>query len=139
MIRFTVYGKAEPQGSTRAFIPKGWTRPIITSDNPKMKSWRQDVTKCCILAAQKEKEFALPFPKGTAVYVGVIFYFRSPKSAKRSAIGKPTRPDLDKLVRCILDAMTGILYEDDSQVAEINAEKIFDTPEGCYIEVRPKV
>ena len=39
-LTFTVAGIAKPQGSAKAFMPKGWTRPIITSDNKNLKAWR---------------------------------------------------------------------------------------------------
>ncbi len=38
-VKFTVYGRPVPQGSTRSFIPKGWTRAVITTDNKKLKPW----------------------------------------------------------------------------------------------------
>ena len=40
-ISFTVLGRAEPQGSVRAFMIAG--KPRLTSDNKKMKPWRQQV------------------------------------------------------------------------------------------------
>ena len=132
LIKFTVYGVPEPQGSIRAFLPKGWTRPVLTSDNPHVKSWRQEVAKAAAGAVEHL------IPRGTAVYVGIRFQFAPPKSWRNGQCYKPTRPDLDKLVRAVLDAMTGIVYEDDAQVAEVNAEKIFEYPEGCYIEVQAK-
>ena len=37
--------------------------------------------------------------------------------------GYPKQPDLDKLVRAVMDALTGVCYVDDSQVVSINARK----------------
>ena len=42
-IAFTVYGEAQPKGSARAFIPRGWKRAVVTSDNPKLKSWEHTI------------------------------------------------------------------------------------------------
>jgi crossover junction endodeoxyribonuclease RusA len=36
------------------------------------------------------------------------------------------RPDLDNLIKFILDVANGVLYEDDKQVAKITAEKTYD-------------
>jgi len=36
VLTFQVYGEAQPQGSAKAFIPKGWKRPILTSDNAQL-------------------------------------------------------------------------------------------------------
>jgi len=39
--------------------------------------------------------------------------------------GYPKTPDLDKLVRGVLDALTGVCYVDDSQVTTIECEKVW--------------
>lgn len=59
------------------------------------------------------------------VTVEVEFVMRRPKATPKRA---PTphaikKPDLDKLQRALLDAMTGHVYQDDSQVVEIRARK----------------
>jgi crossover junction endodeoxyribonuclease RusA len=54
-------------------------------------------------------------------------------------------PDLDKLVRAVLDALTGIAYLDDKQVVAINARRTLLGPdalasdrEGVTIELEPR-
>ena len=42
---------------------------------------------------------------------------------RSSAPRAPGRPDLDKLCRAALDAMTGVVYVDDAQVAILSAAK----------------
>lgn len=32
-VSFTVLGTPQPQGSAKGFVPKGWTRAVITTDN----------------------------------------------------------------------------------------------------------
>jgi Holliday junction resolvase RusA-like endonuclease len=39
-----------------------------------------------------------------------------------------TRPDLDKLLRAVGDAITGIVCVDDAQLGEINAVKVYGVP-----------
>jgi Holliday junction resolvase RusA-like endonuclease len=49
-----------------------------------------------------------------------------------------TTPDLDKLQRSTLDALTGVLFKDDSQVCRILAMKCYCLEgelEGCEIVV----
>jgi crossover junction endodeoxyribonuclease RusA len=128
-VSFTVYGKAEPQGSTRAFIPKGWKRAIITSDNPKLKSWRQELAKVSMQACRHKGEF----PLSEAVGVVLTFIFAPPKKPK--SVYKTTRPDLDKLMRSTLDGMTGIVYDDDSQVVKAELSKGYGVPERVEIFV----
>lgn len=132
-LEFTVYGKAEPQGSTRAFIPKGWTRAIITSDNPKLKSWRQELAKAAMVACCEAEKDEFPIHPRVPLQVALQFFFSPPK--KVNCPHKTTRPDLDKLMRATLDGMTGIVYTDDSQVAHAQISKTFGTPERVEIYV----
>ena len=44
-LTFTVFGVAQSKGSARAFVPKGWTRPIITDSNRSLKQWSQLVAE----------------------------------------------------------------------------------------------
>lgn len=131
MIRFTVYGRPQPQGSTKAFIPKGWSRAIITSDNAKLKPWRQQVTGAAIEAAKGEI-----IPRGTPVSIWLIFYFDPPASLpKKASRLKTTKPDIDKLERAVLDALTGTIFEDDAQVAIVRKQKCYAQPERIEVYV----
>ena len=70
-------------------------------------------------------------PVQTAVAVEATFYFPRPKShllangdlTKKAPPLKTTAPDLDKLARCLLDAGSGYLYQDDKQIVSINIDK----------------
>jgi crossover junction endodeoxyribonuclease RusA len=129
ILSITVYGKSEPQGSTKAFMPKGWTRPVITTDNAALKPWRQQIswTAAGQLAGQK--------PTSQAVSVAMRFYFARPKSLPKKIIHKTTKSDVDKLARGVLDALSGIAFVDDSQVISLSATKQFGLPERVEIEV----
>lgn len=128
-IGFTVFGKPQPQGSTKAFIPKGWTKPILTSDNAKLKPWRQDVSSLALEAMSGEQPIIGP------VALTVRFYFEKPKSSGKRVTAKTTKPDIDKCLRSILDSLTGIVFKDDAQVVQVECSKEFGTPERAYIEV----
>jgi crossover junction endodeoxyribonuclease RusA len=129
-LSFTVYGSPQPQGSTKAFIPKGWKRAIVTSDNKKLKPWRQDVAEIAL------DEMAGREPSQDAVVMRIVFYFAKPKSASKRIAEKITKPDLDKLLRGILDSLTGIAFKDDAQVIQVQCAKEFGTPERACIELR---
>jgi Holliday junction resolvase RusA-like endonuclease len=136
MISFTVFGTPIPQGSTKAFIPKGWTRAVITTDNKKLKPWRQQVSQAAMAAlADAQGEM---IPRGSPVQVVVHFFFAKPKSAKKATMEKTTKPDLDKLERALYDSLTGILFEDDSQIVLSCAQKAFGLPERTEIRVSVK-
>ena len=129
-MKFTVLGLPQPQGSARAFIPKGWTRAIITSANPKNKSWRQEVSG----AALRAMKGAQPVGPKVPVRLMVAFYFARPKSVKALA-EKTTAPDLDKLIRSTGDALSGICYHDDSQITELFATKAYGNPPRVEVTV----
>ena len=131
-LSFTVHGEPIPQGSMRAFLPKGWKRPIITAANKRTKPWRQEVAGAALSAM--EKDLMDCAGKNVPLRLVVTFKLQKPKSVKKSVIEKVTKPDLDKLVRSVLDSLTGIVWTDDSQVVEILARKQFGTP-GAQIVV----
>jgi crossover junction endodeoxyribonuclease RusA len=127
MIEFTVYGKPEPQGSAKAFIPKGWKRAIVTSDNVKLKPWRQQVSGAALDAV---KGLDLPaFRANTPMFIAVKFFFQRPASATiKARPGMTVKPDGDKVLRAILDAITGILVHDDAQFVELHVSKQYGVP-----------
>ena len=118
MIQFTVYGDPAPKGSSRAFVPKGWTRPIITSATKGLKAWEGKIAAAAGVLANG---VLLTDP----VIVTIAFYLSRPKSKKKGPIPHTTRPDLDKLIRGATDALTGIVWKDDAQAVEIRATKAY--------------
>jgi crossover junction endodeoxyribonuclease RusA len=114
MQSFTAFGVPQPKGSTRAFIVKGRAR--TTNANKATKPWESVVAHAALEAGVKQLE--------GPVGITMLFCFQRPKSV--SAKSRPchtVKPDLDKLIRAVLDALTGIAYRDDSQVGSIIAGK----------------
>lgn len=126
VLSFTVYGKPEPQGSIRAFVHPKTGRPILTSTNPNMKGWRD------LIAWSAVEQMAGREPFEGPIQVRASFYLPRPKSVKRPS---PTvKPDLDKLQRSLLDALTDVVYRDDAQVVSIHASKHYvnaEVPSPC--------
>lgn len=129
-LTFTVFGTPAPQGSMKAFMPKGGRFPVVTADNAKTKPWRQEVAGTA-LAATSHQGWQLR--QQGAINLTAAFYFERPKSVTTPI--KTTKPDIDKLVRAILDSLTGIVFKDDSQVTYINAFKGFGSPARVVIEI----
>lgn len=116
-----VVGRPAPQGSKRHV---GGGRFVEASKY--LKPWRTAVST----AARRLT------PKGWHTNMGVsmtvTFILARPKSHFRcNGKLKDTAPrlclgrigDLDKLVRAVFDALTGIAYDDDSQVFDLHAER----------------
>lgn len=134
-LEFTVYTKPEPQGSSRGFIVKGpRPRVAITSDNKNLKPFRQEMALSA-MCASGHGAFKGDCATLEAVRLDIDFYFSKPKSAKKR-IHHTVKPDLDKLARASLDAFTGILYADDSQVSELTLRKLYGLPERVEVRFR---
>lgn len=119
MLAFTVWGVAQPKGSARAFVPKGWTRAVVTSDNPKGKGWQQLVAEAAGRARDATGAALLEGP----VSLTVAFYLPRPKSLPKRVTAHTKKPDLDKLVRSVKDGLTRVAWHDDAQVVRVDATK----------------
>ena len=125
-LTFTVYGKTATKGSTRSFVTKG--RIVTLADNRNLGAW----TQAAKWAAKTAGAVLVPKPRG--LVVSVTFQFVRPPSALKRLY--PTvKPDIDKLIRAVLDALTGIAYEDDAQVLSLTALKTYGDTELCVIDV----
>mgnify|MGYP003873706615 CR=1 FL=1 len=110
-------------------------RPRVVSKGGKVwayipKKYLDDWHNKVLLAVRKQYSNE---PVNRAVRVDVKFYFPLPKSGEKSLVKKP---DLDNLVKGVLDALNKAgVWEDDSQVVELKAEKMFSEVPGARIEV----
>lgn len=138
-IEFYVHGIPQPGGSKRAFQHKHTKRIIITEDNVKSKPWRDSVISA---ARDAYKGPALRGPLG----VRIVFHFTRPKShygtGKKSNVLKDSapythivKPDATKLMRSTEDALKGILWVDDSQIAQQEIFKMYADSAGAHIRV----
>ncbi len=127
VISFQVHGLPIPQGSTRAWVLHG--KPVITSSAKGLATWRR-------LVADVAQNYAPAEPWLGPVAIELHFGLPKPKSApKKKRVWPDKRPDLDKLTRAVLDALTYVVFGDDSQVVEIQASKDYGAP-GVVVEVR---
>lgn len=138
-VSFTVYATPVPQGSMKSFIIKGkWgakDRSIVTSDNKKLKPFRGQVTETA-MAVLSEKGIAQPFA-GKHVPVSILadFYLAKPQSVAKKRVHPSVKPDLDKLIRSLCDAMTGVIFSDDAQIVEFNVRKKYGSPERVEVSI----
>lgn len=132
LLHFWVVGKPETKGSASGVIRNG--RVQIFNDNPKAKGWQKEITK----VARSEWGTREPWRDGGFV-VSVLFQFTRPKSRRGlDDVEHRVKPDVDKTLRVVLDALTGICYVDDSQVATVVVTKQW-APVGEQPGVRVKV
>ena len=123
MISFSCDGTPVPQGSMKVI-----NGHILHSQGSALAVWRSTVALSARFAGAK--------PVEGGVGIEISFRVKKPKTVKRDY---PTvAPDLDKYIRGVLDALTGIAYQDDSQVIDIKAEKVYSHTPGADIKIFQK-
>jgi crossover junction endodeoxyribonuclease RusA len=135
-VTFRVEGMdAAPQGSKR-HVGKG----VMIESSQNVKPWRFLVTQSALAAG-------VPLLRGP-VRMSVVFifsrpagHFRKDGSLKPSApLHHSIRPDLSKLLRSTEDALTSVVYEDDSRIVGCAVEKryaIGNERPGALVTVIP--
>lgn len=141
MIAFTVFGEAKPGGSKRAFRnPHTGKIAMVDASGKAGKDWRRAVAEAGAEAMGNRELYR------EALVVSMIFYRPRPKSHLRtngevrpSAPRDPiTRPDLLKLARLCEDALTGIVYHDDSAIVSEHLYKCYGEPARVYVWIEER-
>ena len=122
-LTFTVYGVAATKGSSRAIPYKGkdgkMHATVIHDQGDKLKTWAGQIQSAAVTAMNGRSivdgpvalalEFALPAPKAILS-----------KQRRGVVIPHVKKPDLDKLTRAVKDALSKIVWRDDSQVDRLS-------------------
>lgn len=141
MIEFFVPGIPVPKGSMRAFAFKRKTGKLgvaVSHDNERTRPWLAVVTAFAQEAMAGSPpvdaplsvrlRFVLPRPQG---------HFGTRGLRPSAPFAPAVKPDLDKLVRCVLDALNGVTWVDDGRVVEVRASKAYGQAPGVLVEVEP--
>ena len=126
MIEFTIPGE-----------PRGKSRPrVVRLKNGASTSYTPDKTVAYEdLARQRFRQqwpsAELPFPDKTPVCVMITACFSIPKSASKKAraamteglISPTKKPDVDNVIKIVLDALNGFAWHDDAQVVLLQVTK----------------
>lgn len=129
-VTFTVHGVPAPGGSKTAFRTRSG-RMVVVDACKRNGAWKGAVASAAAGAMTGREAFLGPLD------LVVTLYMPRPKAHYGKAGIKadaPTwhevRPDATKLLRAIEDAMTGIVWDDDSQVVRQRVEKRYAGPAG---------
>jgi crossover junction endodeoxyribonuclease RusA len=101
---------------------------VIHAKGSALAAWRSGIA----LAARN----AGVFPSLEPIHIEMKFYLPKPRTVKRDEPTVP--PDLDKLIRGVLDGLTAIAYRDDGQVTSIVAQKAYGERIGVDISLRTR-
>jgi crossover junction endodeoxyribonuclease RusA len=145
-ISLVVRGLPVPQGSARAFMAHG--RAFVATEGNRTSSplgaWRSSIASEARTAMGNRPvlegpvfvtiELRMPRPKA---------HFHTPLHGSGIRETAPEwhakKPDIDKLARSILDAITAVVIRDDAQVVGLYIEKRYelaDEPVGATIGIR---
>jgi crossover junction endodeoxyribonuclease RusA len=114
-IKFTVPGIPAPQGSKR-HVGHG----ILIESSEHVGPWRERVA----LTAAAAKNHAPAITADAAITARIEFVMPRPKSTPKTRTPAAIkRPDIDKLARAVLDAITGVVIHDDAQIVALYATK----------------
>lgn len=109
-MRFFVPGNPAPQGSKQAYV-RG-NRAVLVETSKRLPLWREAVQDAAMDAGCQ--------PIDGPVAVWLTFRMPRPKAMKPAdPLTMIQRPDIDKLARAVLDGITGVCFEDDSQVTRL--------------------
>lgn len=123
-----VPGRPAPQGSKR-HVGRG----ILVESSKALAPWRTTV-------AWHAAQVYRAAPLDIALGLQVEFVLPRPKGLPKR---KPTpphtkKPDTDKLARAVMDALSGVVWRDDSQVTDLHPTKRYaelDEQPGAHIRV----
>jgi len=125
-------GKGRPRMTTRAGFAHAYSPPKTVDAEKRIQT--------AFKAVYRNYE---PIAKGTPIRARIKAFYAEPASmsktlrnAAEAGLLKPTKkPDLDNVVKLILDALNGLAYEDDSSICSIEAEKYYSTEPRIMIEI----
>lgn len=125
MLRFEVNGKAEPAGSKRGFARGG--RVQVVDANANAAGWKDHVADRAIEALNGARDGRPAYLLDGPLIVDIFEYRVRPKghygtrglNKKGRDTPYPTSaPDTGKIARGIHDALTKVVYRDDSQIVD---------------------
>ena len=134
---FFAEGVPVTQGSKKLVRVRGSGRTLMLESSKRLHPWRDTVAAAAALAR-------VPMFQGD-VEMRVVCRWPRPQSHLRangtprpSCPDRPRYGDCDKLARAICDALSGVAYHDDRQVASLTIERVWarsGDPAGAHIEL----
>lgn len=123
---------------------------VVGKGRPRLNSYTGIVytpTKTKDYETLVEQYFLLKYPKFKIIEgrlkVSIIAYFSISKTTKKSDINKmldnnisPTKkPDIDNIVKVVLDSMNKFAFKDDNQITKLEVEKKYSLEDKVYIKI----
>ena len=141
MIEFFVPGTPATAGSKKGFYSEKRKRVFLVPDNKKQKPWMNTVA---FFARQQYKGPLLDCPLKLTVEYRLLRPQGHYGTGRNSGVLKPkhrcrfqaVKPDLGKLTRATEDALTGIVWRDDSRISIHATQKVYvDRDPGAMVRI----
>lgn len=130
MIRVEVRGVPSTKGSLRPGVSSRGKAFVREQMGDKLRTWREQLSS----ALTDAMDAAGPSPTPEPVAVFIVFRLPRPKRPAWPWPATRNRNDIDKLARCVLDHLSGVVIEDDGQVVFLATTKVYGDP-GATIAV----
>ena len=123
---------------------------IIGKGRPRLNSYTGVVytpTRTKDYESLVEQYFLLKYPRFKVlegrIKVSIIAFFSIPKTTKKADINEmlennisPTKkPDIDNIVKSILDSMNKFAFKDDNQITKLEVEKKYSLEDKVYVKI----
>lgn len=142
-LAFAVRGIPVPEGN----LQRGAHGGLYHRDAKRLDAWRSAVAIAAADAAGDNPPFVGPvavavefvLPRPRTHYLPVNGRRSAPVLRADAPVFVSGKPDVDKLERALLDALTTVAVRDDAQVAELRARKVYETAErrvGAVVRIR---
>ena len=69
------------------------------------------------------------------IKVYVVFSYAT-KDCQKMWTSKTSRPDVDNLIKALFDGLNGVAWEDDAQVVEVKASKVWTAYDYIELEIQ---
>lgn len=124
--------------------PRGKGRPRFSKTGHTYTDSETRAYEKKIVAYYRKAFGAFRWQDAAVLEIDVTAYYPIPKSATKTAKAamqamatKPTKkPDLDNVIKAVLDALNGVAYKDDSQVVRIEACKEYSDSPRLEIQIK---
>lgn len=123
---------------------------VIGKGRPRLNSYTGIVytpTRTKDYESLVEQYFLLKYPRFKVlegrIKVSIIAYFSISKTTKKADINEmlennisPTKkPDIDNIVKAILDSMNKFAFKDDNQITKLEVEKKYAIEDKVYVKI----
>lgn len=123
---------------------------IIGKGRPRLNSYTGRVytpTRTKDYESLVEQYFLLKYPRyktlESRAKVTIVAYFEVPKSTSNTvkekmlgnSISPTKKPDIDNIVKIVLDSMNKFAFKDDTQITKIEVEKLYGNEEKLYVRI----